>query len=514
MQARGFWIGLGFVATCALLAGCATVPRKAAPELRLQTGRYGHGVVAADGKLYVVAGSGAAGLLGDVEVLDPRTGASETVATNLIPRRYHSAVLVGRKIYVVGGESATGAEPAVEIFDLDARTVALGAPLPTPRRLSKAAELDGSIYVVGGQDHANFFAETGTRVVEAYDVAKNEWRQVADLPTPRECAVVAAQGKLWALGGYDGDARVLATVETYDPRTDRWTREPDMASPTSAHSALATRREIFTFGDYRMLDRVGRLDLRTGAWTELDVPFVARRHNACAELGGEIFVVGGNVASSGSHLDVVQRFSLRDLRAAPPRPRAATETRGFLEPTAFAGMLRANPRTARAPDRTPAAVQTVALRPDGVEIARDSRATFRLHLDRVPALVRFSAEVWHPGTAREPQLLVNGDAVDDLQFAWPSLRERNYVAFLWDGDDEVRAAFDYQGWLPAAAFVDGDRLRLGDNEIAVETGSDQIKVRAVRAELLYGLDGDDTLYDLRRLTRDRPNPLQPDDSKD
>jgi hypothetical protein len=167
MQARRFWIDLGSVALCAFLAGCATWPQTPAPELRLQTGRYGHGVVAADGKLYVVGGSGAAGLLGDVEVLDPRTGQSETVATNLIPRRYHSAVLVGRKIFIVGGESDFGPEPAVEIFDLDARTVALGAPLPTPRRLSKAAWLDGSIYVVGGQDPANRFAETGTRVVEA-----------------------------------------------------------------------------------------------------------------------------------------------------------------------------------------------------------------------------------------------------------------------------------------------------------------------------------------------------------
>ena len=509
MSVRAAWFGLGLLAWLACLAGCATPPPVAPSEMRLQTGRYGHDVVAADHRLFVVGGSGPEGLLGDVEVLDPKSGTAAVVATNLIPRRYHSAVLVGRRIFIVGGESATGAEPAVEIFDLNARTVALGAPLPTPRRLSKAAELDGSIYVVGGQDHANRVAETGTRVVEAYDVAKNEWRRVADLPTARECAVVAAQGRLWALGGYDGDARVLATVETYDPRTDRWTAGPDMASLTSAHSALATRRELFTFGDYRMLDRVARLDLRTGAWTELDVPFVARRHNACAELGGEIFVVGGNVASTGSHLDVVQRFSLRALRAAPPRPRAGTEERGFLEPTAFAGMLRANPRTARAADRADSAVQTVVLQAEGVEIARDSRATFRLHLDRIPALVRFSADVWHPGTAREPQLLVNGDAVDDLQFAWPSLRERNYVAFLWDGDGEVRAAFDYQGWLPAAAFIDGDRLRLGENEIAVETGSDQIKVRTVRAELLYALDGDDTIYDLRWETRDQPNPLLP-----
>lgn len=511
MKARASWIGLGLLAALVGWAGCATLPPAAKPELRLQTGRYGSAVVAADHKLYVVGGSGPDGLLGDIEVLDPKTGRTEIVATNLIPRRYHSAVLVGRRIFIVGGESATGPESAVEIFDLDTQTVALGMPLPTPRRLSKAALLDGSIYVVGGQDPGNRFSETGTGVVEAYDVAKNAWRPVADLPTPRECAVVAAQGKLWAIGGFDGDDAALAAVETYDPKTDRWTRAPDLPFRMSAHSALATRDAIYTFGDYRMLDRVARLDLKKGSWTELDVPFAARRHNACAELGGEIFVVGGNVASMGSHLDLVQRFSERELRAAPARTRTGTEWRGFNEQTAFAGMLRANPRTVKAGDRPDSAVQTVVLRQAGEEIVRYSSAKFRLHLDRLPVVVRLTADVWHQGMVQEPQVIVNGDAVDDLQFAWPSLRERNYVAFLWDGEDQAEAVFNYQGWLPAAAFVYGDRLRLGDNEIAFEIGSDQIKVRNVKAELLFACDGDDTIYDQRRLTRDRPNPLLPAD---
>lgn len=514
MKARAVWIELGFLASLACLTGCATLPSVALPKLRLQTGRYGHAVVAADHKLYVVGGSGPAGLLGDVEVLDPQSGTATVVATNLIPRRYHSAVLVGRRIFIVGGESATGAEPAVEIFDLDTRAVALGMPLPTPRRLSKAAWLGGSIFVVGGQDHGNRFSETGTGVVEACDVAKNEWRKAADLPTPRECAVVVAQGKLWAIGGFDGDEAALAVVETYDPKTGGWTRAPDMPFRTSAHSALATRGAIYAFGDYRMLDRVARLDLRSGVWTEVAVPYVASRHNACAELDDEIFVVGGNVASSGSHLDLVQRFSVRELRAAPTRTRTGTEWRGFNEPTAFAGMLEANPRTVQAADRTVPAVQTAVLRQAGQEIVRDSQATFRLHLDRVPLLVRLTAEVWHQGTGRTPQIIVNGSAVADMQFAWPGLRERNYVAFLWDGDGDVQTAFDYQGWLPGTAFIAGECLQLGDNEIAIEIGSDQIKVRNVKAELLFAGDGDDTIYDLRRDTRDRPNPLRPAEKLD
>ena len=508
MNVRAPWIGLGFLALLVGWTGCATPPPVARPELRLQTGRYGHAVVTDGRQLYVVGGSGPEGLLGDVEILDPRRGRPEVLAAGLIPRRYHSAVLVGRQIYVVGGESAMGPEPAVEIFDLETKTIALGAPLPTPRRLSKAALLDGQIYVVGGQDPRNRLTEVATGMVEAYDLAKNEWRDVADLPTPRECAVVAAQGKLWALGGYDGDARVLATVETYDPQTERWTAEPDMASFTSAHSALATRGALFTFGDYRMLDRVARLDLREGTWTELDVPYVASRHNACAELRGEIYVVGGNVASRDSHLDLVQRFAVRALRNAPARTRTGTETRGFLEPTAFAGMLRANPKTIQAADRS-AAVRTVDLPPAGQEIARDSSAEFRLHLDELPVLVRLTAEVWHPGTAPAPQIIVNGNAVADMQFAWPSLRERNYVAFLWDGDEQVQTAIDYQGWLSGTAFIEGRRWQPGDNVVAIEVVTDQIKVRNVKAEVLTGFAAEDTIYDLRQETRDQPNPLLP-----
>ena len=510
MKARASWIGLGLIAALVGWAGCATLPPATKPELRLQTGRYGHAVVAADHKLYVVGGSGPKGFLGDIEVLDPRTGRTETLAAGLIPRRYHSAVLVGRRIYVVGGESAMGPEPAVEIFDLKTKRATRGMPMPIPRRLSKAAYLDGRIYVVGGQDPRNRCEETGTGIVEAYDVAKNKWQPVPDLPTPRECAVVVAQGKLWAIGGFDGDEAALAVVETYDPRTDRWTREPDMPFRTSAHSALATRGAIYTFGDYRMLDRVVRLDLRSGIWMEVAVPYVASRHNACAELDGEIVVVGGNVASAGSHLDLVQRFSTRDLRTAPPRTRTGTEWRGFGEQTAFAGMLKANPKTIAAADRS-AAVQTIVLRRSGTEIVRDSSAAFCLSLDRPPLLVRLTAEVWHQGTGRTPQIIVNGSAVADVQFAWPSLRERNYVAFLWDADEKFSTAFDYQGWLPATAFIEGDRLRIGDNEVAFEIGSDQIKVRSVKAEVLYDFDGADTIYDLRQETRGQPVPRLPAD---
>ena len=43
-------------------------------------------------------------------------------------------------------------------------------------------------------------------------------------------ALVANMGKLWAIGGYDGDSN-LSTVEVYDPDTNSWS----FAAPMCAH---------------------------------------------------------------------------------------------------------------------------------------------------------------------------------------------------------------------------------------------------------------------------------------
>jgi hypothetical protein len=502
---------IGPFALLGLLIGCATLPSAPKAELRLQAGRYGHAAVT-DGKLlYVIGGSGPESLLGDIEAIDPKSGKSEIITTGLIHRRYHSAVIVGDRIYIVGGESERGAEPAVEIFDLDKRTISYAAPQPTPRRLSKAVLLGGDIYVIGGQDQGQLDegSEERTGTVAVYDIAGDKWRSAPAMPTARECAVVAVRGRIFAIGGFDGDEKALPTVETYDPQANQWTSEPDMPFAMSAHSALLAQNHIFTFGDYRMLDRVARYSLQDRKWTELDVACVKSRHNACVALGGEIFVIGGNVASSGSHLDLIQRFAVRDLLDAPPRTRTGTEWRGFLEPSEFAGMLKANQKTLKAKDRSAAAVQTVALQLASQEITRNSSVAFHLKFDKQPMLVRITAEVWHQGTGKAPKIVVNGKAAGEMQFSWPSLRERNYVTFLWDDGEKFGYAVDYQGWLQGTAFIAGKWLKPGDNTIAIKVGTDQIKVRTVKAEVLSSFDDSDTIYDMRGESRAQPIPMLP-----
>lgn len=186
----------------------------------------------------------------------------------------------------------------------------------------------------------------------------------------------------------------------------------------------------------------------------------------------------------------------------------ATERRGFLEPSDFAGMLEANKKTLGAPDRSGSTVQTIALHPGSLEIRRNSSATFNLSVTEQPLLVRLSADVWHKGTDENPAIVVNGKAAGEMVLAWPSLRERNYVAFLWDDGPDVGYDFDYQGWLNGVVFIDGALLIVGENTISMSVKTDQIKVQNVTAELLCAFDDSDTIHDFRRKSKEKAIPMR------
>ncbi|MGD9872918.1 MAG: Kelch repeat-containing protein [Kiritimatiellia bacterium] len=307
------------------VSGCATIP--GAADLRLRTGRYGHAAVT-DGKMiYVIGGSGPDGLLGDIEAIDPWSGRREVITTNLIPRRYHSAVIKRNRIYIVGGESGPMAQPVIETFDLKSRKIKMPTLLPTPRRLAQAALIGNDLYVIGGQDQKQLNKKSNRRtgMVEVYDIVGNKWRSAPLMPTPRECAVVAGHGKIYAIGGYTGGKTGLTAFETYDPKAGKWIQNPDIPFPLSSGCALLLRNRIFTFGDYKKLNRVASCSLRNHEWTELDIDYRKSRHNACVRIGDEIFVIGGNITSSDSHLDMIQRFKVPELLKAKERAAPKTE---------------------------------------------------------------------------------------------------------------------------------------------------------------------------------------------
>ena len=129
------------------------------------------------------------------------------------------------------------------------------------------------------------------------------------MPTSRHGhSVVVLNGKVLVLGGYD--ASPLATVEEYDPTTDRWSKKADM--PTSRGFLGAATAKGFAFaiaGRVRGELPVERYDPRSDTWKRLDaMPGPFRNRFGIAVLNERIYIVGGELGEDSSVPLTVWRY--------------------------------------------------------------------------------------------------------------------------------------------------------------------------------------------------------------
>lgn len=277
----------------------------------LETPRYGAAATVVEGSLYVIGGSGSSGLLGGIERIDLNEGLTVPMNAAIHPRRYLTAEAVNHLIYITGGyDSKRNLVPLLEIYDPKTDQISTGAPLPTPRYFASSDVIDGKIYVVGGSLLQP--ASSAVATVEVYDVGTDSWESGPSLSVARQAEVVALNGLLYAIGGYDG-SKATRIVEVLDPKEGAWRRLSDLPFPMSAHRAVALGGRIYTFGDYYEMDRVWVYDPDEDSWDVLLTDYLPARHAAAASTRNDILIVGGNISTSGTHLDYVQRFTYSNL---------------------------------------------------------------------------------------------------------------------------------------------------------------------------------------------------------
>jgi len=301
------------------VSGCSSISTKESlltreiSTLSLNTGRYGHAVVNNGTHIFVLGGSSKQGLLSNIEIIDPETGAIEQVNNTLIPRRYHTAVWDGKdSIYIMGGMSPIMVkdkrrlmrEPRIEVFDIPSRQTKIIGEMPGPRRLGSAQYHDGKIFFVGGS-HRKYVTST----VSVYDVKENKWKLAARMPTAKDTKTVRYGQFVYTIGGYNGDSSMNA-FERYDMTAGKWQSLAPLPHKLSANSVVVFNDKIFSFGDYTQLDTTLVYDFKTEAWHQTKVGYLPSRHNSATVLNNKIYVIGGNIAGSGSHLDTIQVFGL------------------------------------------------------------------------------------------------------------------------------------------------------------------------------------------------------------
>lgn len=315
---------VGIVLPLALILSCSQAGN--IPSIRLDDSftkakvlpqtRYGLAAVNMGGYIYLIGGSETRKTLSNIDRFDHHAGTLTTLTTSIMPRRYHAAEAAGDVIYIIGGMTSimTSEGPrftwthSVEAYDISTGQVRTLSPIPAARRYIGSAIYEGKIYVMGGS--ASRPGEPKMRYfdnVQIYDIARDRWSRGQRMPTARECKVVLWEGKIYAAGGYNGQA--LSAFEVYDIATDTWEVYPDVPFRASAYSCAVLNGKLYLFGDYLNMKRVAQYDIATGQWTLLRTNFTGSRHTAASVLDDQIVVIGGNYSSSGAGYRYIQTFT-------------------------------------------------------------------------------------------------------------------------------------------------------------------------------------------------------------
>jgi N-acetylneuraminic acid mutarotase len=219
---------------------------------------------------------------------------------------------VGGKIYTVGGYVGVPSNAPYNVlaYDLVENTFQVKAPIPTPRGGLGVASVQGKIYAIGGYLIDEYGVQGESNIVQEYDPQTNTWRSRMAMLTSRSgLAIAELNGKIYVAGGASGESPNLAyhtNLEMYDPASDTWTVLPPMLIPRSEFALVASNGKLYAIGGYysdpqgqtyQWLNTVEAYDPVSGIWSsKASLPNGLGSHGAVSLDNGHIYVFGGRTA--------------------------------------------------------------------------------------------------------------------------------------------------------------------------------------------------------------------------
>ena len=290
---------------------------------------------AAGGKMYVFAGLAPVWKpMGMVYEYDPASNQWTKKKPMALASHHVAFTEYHGKIYAFGGFVPPESGPPAWVpinnaweYDPAADTWKVLAPMPAKRGSALAAVGRDKIYVIGGATTPPGSKETAVHparpqvsvgTVEEYDPVANTWRERSPMLTPRNHAAIGVvNGKIYVIGGRVGAAFIglasdISVVEEYDPATDQWSgpraRMPFARSALGA--AVYDGRIYVAGGEYQdphmmaTFRAVEAYDPASNTWTEMPPMPVSRHGLAVGVIGNRLHVIGGDVQSAGTGVEV------------------------------------------------------------------------------------------------------------------------------------------------------------------------------------------------------------------
>jgi len=217
-----------------------------------------------------------------------------------------TGVLSG-EIYVVGGYT-TAPTADVQIYNPATNAWSAGVSLPTATSGAAGAVVSNILYVIGG------YTGSHTNAVWAYSPTTKTWSGKAAMPTARNGAMaVVEKGIIYVAGGYNG-TDFLATVESYNPKTNTWTEETPMLGTKDYPAAgLIGTTIVVADGANASGSVTGDTESYSttkNSWASLASDPDPREGSCSGAVGSLLYDVGGYINNGGAATTVNESFSL------------------------------------------------------------------------------------------------------------------------------------------------------------------------------------------------------------
>ncbi|MFU1797791.1 Kelch repeat-containing protein [Paenibacillus azoreducens] len=327
------------------------IPRADLPEPRM-----GAAAVTLNGKIYVFGGASnsnqaATGIKHNTTYeYDPLANSWTKKADMPTARAGLSAVVYENKAYVIGGYLDIGGtlqrSNRVEVYDPTTDTWTKVADMPTARSWASAVTINNKIYVFGGGKNAN---ESGTKstalaTVECYDPVTNKWTTKKDMPFLGNGTVAAVVNeKVYLFGGMDYTSTV-GTIYEYDPNQDSWSLKNNSTS-RNGNGITVVNGKIYLLGGAsdglkNLYDTADIYDPSTNTTSSMLSLTFPRAQNISVAIGNKLYVIGGTNDTGNEALKTVEMYTISnpDPTDPNPEPEQPTGNRAILVVTMTTGL--------------------------------------------------------------------------------------------------------------------------------------------------------------------------------
>ena len=282
----------------------------------MPVGKWESGTVVLDGKLYFFGGY-TQGVKSSkrCDVFDPKKPAEDawTRIQDLPSAITHmNMVLVGRTVWFAGGfKDGYKGHTIAEVwnYDIDKDRYTAAPLLPETRGGGGLALVGRRLHYMGGVKADRDTDAADHWVLDLDQRAKGSagWKNAAPMPAPRnQFSTVTFDKQIYAIGGqfhHDSGQDDQPRVDIYDPKTDAWSRGPELPKGHShaEGGTFVSGGRIFMVGGHTT-PAGGRKSIDAdilalepgGEWTSVGRLPMPLSSPAAAIIGGKLYVAGGS----------------------------------------------------------------------------------------------------------------------------------------------------------------------------------------------------------------------------